>query len=161
MAQLIPSLLITVLSIVVKQQTKNQVLRIRDISFQAPEEANHWYIGSSKTKDKGLDLDQGLDQGLAQGLDQELETRIGTKAQGIKTRTKLLLVEHFDSFHFCWAIKKRPLHKKDLPGSFEAPNLLFLSNANEVSTGPTCQFLSVCLFVCLCFQSFFSRLLIG
>ena len=26
---------------------------------------------------------------------------------------------------------------------------LFLSSANEVSTGPTCQFLSVCLFVCL------------
>ena len=26
---------------------------------------------------------------------------------------------------------------------------LFLSSANEVSTGPTCQFLSVCLSVCL------------
>ena len=27
--------------------------------------------------------------------------------------------------------------------------VVFLSSANEVSTGPTCQFLSVCLFVCL------------
>ena len=26
---------------------------------------------------------------------------------------------------------------------------LFLSSANEVSTGPTCQFLCVCVFVCL------------
>ena len=31
----------------------------------------------------------------------------------------------------------------------------FLSSANEVSTGPTCQFLSVCLSVCLSFRSFF------
>ena len=31
---------------------------------------------------------------------------------------------------------------------------VFLSSANEVSTGPTCQFLSVCLFV---FPVFFSR----
>ena len=38
----------------------------------------------------------------------------------------------------------------------------FLSSANEVSTGPTCQFLRVCLCVCLCvslsFQSFFQCL---
>ena len=31
----------------------------------------------------------------------------------------------------------------------------FLSSANEVSTGPTCQFLSVCLSVCVSFRSFF------
>ena len=38
----------------------------------------------------------------------------------------------------------------------------FLSSANEVSTGPTCQFLSVCLCVCVCvFPVFFSRRLIG
>ena len=42
----------------------------------------------------------------------------------------------------------------------------FLSSANEVSTGPTCQkkfvCLSVCLFVCLSvFPVFFSRRLIG
>ena len=42
----------------------------------------------------------------------------------------------------------------------------FLSSANEVSTGPTCQFLSVCLSVCLfvwlsVFPVFFSRRLIG
>ena len=38
-------------------------------------------------------------------------------------------------------------------------SVVFLSSANEVSTGPTCQFLcvclSVCLFVCLSFRSFF------
>ena len=39
---------------------------------------------------------------------------------------------------------------------------LFLSSANKVSTGPTCQFLSVCVCVCLCvFPVFYSRRLIG
>ena len=38
----------------------------------------------------------------------------------------------------------------------------FLSSANEVSTGPTCQKKCVCLFVCLfVFPVFFSRRLIG
>ena len=52
------------------------------------------------------------------------------------------------------------LDRKDvIPG-------VFLSSANEVSTGPTCQFLSVCLSVCLfvclsVFPVFFSRRLIG
>ena len=35
----------------------------------------------------------------------------------------------------------------------------FLSSANEVSTGPTCQFLFVCLSVCLCFHFFQGTLL--
>ena len=35
------------------------------------------------------------------------------------------------------------------------PPFKFLSSANEVSTGPTCQFLCVCLSVCLSFRSFF------
>ena len=38
----------------------------------------------------------------------------------------------------------------------------FLSSADEVSTGPTCRFLSVCLSVCLfVFPVFFSRRAIG
>ena len=45
---------------------------------------------------------------------------------------------------------------------FDCCYFLFLSSANEVSTGSTCQFLSVCLFVCLCFfPVFFSRPQIG
>ena len=40
---------------------------------------------------------------------------------------------------------------------FQHLQFVFLSSANEVSTGPTCQFLSVCLSVCLsvrCFRCF-------
>ena len=37
----------------------------------------------------------------------------------------------------------------------------FLSSTNKVSTGPTCQFLSVCVFVYVSFRSFFSRCPIG
>jgi len=64
----------------------------------------------------------------------------------------------FKPFFVCFSDKRFPmLNIKKM----KKINLMvrFLSSANEVSTGPTCQFLSVCLFVCLSvcvsFRSFF------
>ena len=64
-----------------------------------------------------------------------------------------------------WNIVRLCFHLCDLVLNC-SPLFYFLSSANEVSTGPTCQFLSVCLSVCLfvclsVFPVFFSRRLIG
>ena len=45
--------------LVTKVGTKDLELETRTNFFQAPEEVNHWYIGSSKTRDKGLDTRVG------------------------------------------------------------------------------------------------------
>ena len=57
----------------------------------------------------------------------------------------------------CYPGLFRPTTEKQTPVQWTD----FLSSANKVSTGPTCQFLSVCVCVCVSFRSFFSRCLIG
>ena len=53
--------------------------------------------------------------------------------------------------YWCSTKYSQPLNIKSTQSSFWGYSLfiLFLSSANEVSTGPTCQFLWFCLFVCV------------
>ena len=76
-------------------------------------------------------------------------------------RSILSIFGHFETF---WPFLPPFSHRITLKLKFFAEYQIhthlslkgwFLSSANKVSTGPTCQFLCVCVSVCLSFRSFF------